>query len=104
MPCYGCEAKKETVHVRERRPGSRGGMSQSFAGNYALCQDCLAKCKEVGAIESWEEKTKKPRRDERVTVYARTLQWLRAQARGIVTVKASAEEIKDVEQAMPQRP
>lgn len=67
----------DTVWVRERKPGSKGHMSQSFDSRYDLCRSCLAKCQAAGCIERWEDKSRKPRRQERVTVFFRTREWLK---------------------------
>ena len=75
-PCSVCQLTP-SLPVHERKPGALGTMAQSFAGSYRLCHSCLQLCKEIGAIDRWQQKSKKPRRDEMVTVYARTFQYLK---------------------------
>lgn len=79
--CAGCGESRELTLVRERIPGSMGTMAQSFAGSYMLCSSCLGACEGACAIDNWQHASKKPRRRERVTVYARTLQWLKTVAK-----------------------
>jgi hypothetical protein len=75
--CAHCNAEN-AIEVRERKPGAAGGMAQSFSSHYHLCAKCLILCRQVGAIDSWRKASKKPRRSERVTVYAKTYAWLKA--------------------------
>ncbi len=78
MSLADCDVCKQTpgINVRERKPGSMGTMARSFAGHYYLCGACLAICQETGAIDEWRKKSIKPRRSERVTVFAKTYAWL----------------------------
>jgi len=73
-----CNVCKHTpgINVRERKPGTQGTMAQSFLSHYHLCADCLVVCRKVGAIDEWRDKSVKPRREERVTVLAKTYAWL----------------------------
>lgn len=80
MPtCKGCDkAAIFTTFTREMKPGANGGMGQSFARCYELCDACLQRCRETGALMNLQKmnasgKTITPR----AKVKAKTLQWLR---------------------------
>lgn len=73
-PCGVCGGTP-TKYVRERIPGSKGNMSQSFAGEYRLCEPCLVRAQRCGAIS--DVRSKGNGMEERITVYAKTFAWLK---------------------------
>jgi len=50
-------------------------MAQSFSGSYRLCEVCLGVAERAGCVERVEAPYK--RAEERVTVFAKTFQWLK---------------------------
>ena len=73
-PCAVCGAFP-TVLIRERIPGSKGNMAQSFAGSYRLCQNCVARAERMMAVTNVDSANKK--REERITVLAKTFALLK---------------------------
>jgi hypothetical protein len=73
--CTNCGGKP-SQKVKERIPGSRGMMRQSFSSIYRLCSPCMQKVREAGAYEM----TVMSRRGEYQfsIVGAKTFSWLRA--------------------------
>ena len=60
-------------------------MGSSIACTYWLCRPCIKRAQAAGNVDRWQEKSRRPRRDETVTVFAKTYQWLKA------TVRAHAD-------------
>ena len=79
MQCSVC-GTIPAVKVRERRPGSKGLLSQSFSRTFQLCEACLALCREAGAVQ--DVAAKQAGRIDWVIVYARTYKWLITRKRG----------------------
>lgn len=78
--CASCSATDvETVHVRERRPGAKGSMSQSFWAAYYLCPACLKRSRDLGLVE---REGKRRRHETAADVRPQTLQYLRCRLVG----------------------
>lgn len=49
--CGACGSDGET-EVRERKPGTKGILAQSFAGRYWLCTRCFERAWNANAVEN----------------------------------------------------
>jgi hypothetical protein len=78
--CDGCDKEDvETTFTREMKPGAHGGMGQSFARCYDLCDACLDRCREAGALIGIQRLNASGKKiTPRAKVKAKTLQWLKA--------------------------
>jgi hypothetical protein len=78
MNCDGCNVEGKTTFTREMKLGASGGMGQSFARSYDLCDSCLQSCRESGAL-MWVQAMNAAGKKitPRARVAAKTLQWLR---------------------------
>ena len=79
--CTGCGKNGNTIFTREMKPGAKGGMGQSFARSYDLCEDCIAKCRSMGALLGLQTMRANGKKcTPRAKVAAKTLQFLRSQS------------------------
>lgn len=73
--CAGCGSEEELERVRERRPGAKGLMAQSFWADYYLCQSCIGACEGAACVDF--RRIGKRKRDTYTVVFANALRWIK---------------------------